>query len=205
MMDINKMQGWRYGEKGKVWGAQRQVIMAQSRKEYDMLKGGSIRAPWCWNIENIVAPSCVQLFATPWIAACQAPLSMEFSRQEYWNGLPFPTPGIENEGEGNSQWSWWGRKAGTESYRNLRLCYRFYLSHKRVGKPLKINFNETGLWLDWWGTSCSLWDKFRPPPAFRNKVLLELSRALCLHNFGYFHSIMAEWGRCNGNCVDCKA
>ena len=28
-----------------------------------------------------------------WTAACQAPLSMEFSRKEYWNGLPFPTPG----------------------------------------------------------------------------------------------------------------
>ena len=30
---------------------------------------------------------------TPWTVACQAPLSMEFSRQEYWHGLPFPTPG----------------------------------------------------------------------------------------------------------------
>ena len=37
--------------------------------------------------------SCVQLFATPWTVACQAPLSMEFSRQEYWSGVPFPTPG----------------------------------------------------------------------------------------------------------------
>ena len=34
----------------------------------------------------------VQLFAIPWIVACQAPLSMGFSRQEYWSGLPFPTP-----------------------------------------------------------------------------------------------------------------
>ena len=30
---------------------------------------------------------------TPWTEACQAPLSMEFSRQEYWSGLLFPTPG----------------------------------------------------------------------------------------------------------------
>ena len=30
---------------------------------------------------------------TPWTIACQAPLSMEFSRQEYWSGLPFPSPG----------------------------------------------------------------------------------------------------------------
>ena len=33
------------------------------------------------------------LFATPWTVARQAPLSMEFSRQEYWSGLPFPSPG----------------------------------------------------------------------------------------------------------------
>ena len=37
--------------------------------------------------------SCVQLFATPWTVAYQASLSMGFSRQEYWSGLPFPSPG----------------------------------------------------------------------------------------------------------------
>ena len=37
--------------------------------------------------------SCVLLFATPWTTACQAPLSMGFSRQEYWSVLPFPPPG----------------------------------------------------------------------------------------------------------------
>ena len=31
--------------------------------------------------------------AVPWTVACQAPLSVEFSRQEYWSGLPFPSPG----------------------------------------------------------------------------------------------------------------
>ena len=45
--------------------------------------------------------SCIQLFVIPWTIACQAPLSMGFSRQEYWSGLPFlspgdlPDPGIE--------------------------------------------------------------------------------------------------------------
>ena len=45
--------------------------------------------------------SCVQLFATLWTLAHQAPLSMEFSRQGYWSGLPcpptgdLPCPGIE--------------------------------------------------------------------------------------------------------------
>ena len=37
--------------------------------------------------------SCVQLFATLWTVAHQASLSMGFSRQEYWNGLSFPSPG----------------------------------------------------------------------------------------------------------------
>ena len=36
--------------------------------------------------------SHVWVFATPWTVAHQAPLSMEFSRQEYWSGWPFPTP-----------------------------------------------------------------------------------------------------------------
>jgi len=37
--------------------------------------------------------SRAQLFATPWTVAHQAPPCMEFSRQEYWSGLPFPSPG----------------------------------------------------------------------------------------------------------------
>ena len=37
--------------------------------------------------------SRVQLFATPWAVARQAPLSVEFSGQEYWSGLPCPPPG----------------------------------------------------------------------------------------------------------------
>ena len=37
--------------------------------------------------------SRVQFFVTPWTVAYSAPLSMEFSRQEYWSGLPCPSPG----------------------------------------------------------------------------------------------------------------
>ena len=40
-----------------------------------------------------VIHSVVSDFSIPWTVACQAPLSMEFSRQEYWSGLPFPSPG----------------------------------------------------------------------------------------------------------------
>ena len=40
-----------------------------------------------------VSLSHVQLFATPWMIACQAPLSMEFSWQKFWTGFPFPPLG----------------------------------------------------------------------------------------------------------------
>ena len=41
---------------------------------------------------GLVAKLCSTL-VTPWAVACQDPLSMGFSRQEYWSGLPFPSPG----------------------------------------------------------------------------------------------------------------
>ena len=44
-------------------------------------------------VKMVKSLSRVQLFATPWMVANQAPQSMGFSRQEYWRGLPFPSPG----------------------------------------------------------------------------------------------------------------
>ena len=45
--------------------------------------------------------SHVQFSVTPWIVACQAPLSLGFTRQEYWSGLLFPPPGdLPNPGIG---------------------------------------------------------------------------------------------------------
>ena len=43
--------------------------------------------------EHACVLSCVRLFATPWTVAHQDPLSMGFSRQEHWSGLPCPPPG----------------------------------------------------------------------------------------------------------------
>ena len=43
-------------------------------------------------VKGLVAQLCPTL-VTPWTVAHQAPLSMEFSMQEYWSGLPFPSPG----------------------------------------------------------------------------------------------------------------
>ena len=44
--------------------------------------------PPLWQKVKVKSFSCVQLFATPWTVAYQAPLSMGFSRQEYWSGWP---------------------------------------------------------------------------------------------------------------------
>ena len=46
---------------------------------------------WKWKVK-VKSLSCVRLFATPWTAGYQAPPSMRFSRQEYWSGLPLPSP-----------------------------------------------------------------------------------------------------------------
>ena len=46
-----------------------------------------------WKLKvKVKSLSCAQLFATPWTAAHQAPPSMGFSRQEYWSGVPLPSP-----------------------------------------------------------------------------------------------------------------
>ena len=48
---------------------------------------------WKWKVKG-KSLSCVRLFTTPWTAAYQAPPSMGFSRQEYWSGVPSPSPNI---------------------------------------------------------------------------------------------------------------
>ena len=57
-----------------------------------------IHTSYCMHAQSL---SCIQFFVIPWTVACQAPLSIGSSRQEYWSGLPFspprnlPNPGIE--------------------------------------------------------------------------------------------------------------
>ena len=62
-----------------------------------MLNEQKVRPSSCihlsWWMLSSQLLSYVWLFGTPWNVACQVPLSMEFLRQEYWSGLPFPPPG----------------------------------------------------------------------------------------------------------------
>ena len=51
----------------------------------------SFSSAWKWKVQ-VKSLSCVWLAATPWTAAYQVPLSMGFSRQEYWSGVPLPSP-----------------------------------------------------------------------------------------------------------------
>ena len=54
----------------------------------------SFSSAWKWKVK-VMSLSCVRLSVTPRTAAYQAPLSMGFSRQEYWSGFPLPSPGKE--------------------------------------------------------------------------------------------------------------
>ena len=75
-------------------------IMRHNPCDYCCRSPKSLKTVWTglWYTVQVVVVfiyllSCVQLFVSPWTVACQDPLSLEFSRQEYWSGWPFPFPG----------------------------------------------------------------------------------------------------------------
>ena len=95
--DLGSIPGlWRSLEKGM---ATHSSILAwktpwteESRGLWSM-RSQRVRHDWGTHIFTLSGFSCVQLFATLWTVAHQAPQSMGFSRQEYWSGLPCPPPG----------------------------------------------------------------------------------------------------------------
>ena len=72
-----------------VWPHRRQP-MGFSRQEHEWV-AISFSNAWKWRVK-VKSLSCVRPSATPWTAAFQAPPSMGFSRQEYWSGVPLPSP-----------------------------------------------------------------------------------------------------------------
>ena len=67
-------------------------------------------------------------FLTPWIVACQAPLSMGFPRQKYWSGLPFPSPKqISDPGIEPMFPAWLTDSLPLSHQRNPLRCYYFYI------------------------------------------------------------------------------
>ena len=81
----------------------------------------------------------VHLFATPWTIAHQTPLSIGFSRQEYWSGLPFPSPGdLSNPG------------IKTESLVSPALASGFF-TNIPPGKPTPVFLPENSMDREvWW-------------------------------------------------------
>ena len=74
-------------------------------------------------------------FATPWTIACQAPVSMGFPRQEYWIGLPFPSPGdLTNPGIEPRSSSFVGRFFTTEQPGKL---FKLLEERKEIDHPIK--------------------------------------------------------------------
>ena len=70
----------------------RKLIKTQvCNSKYSILNPGN-KVAWCKK-KRIVSPSVISNSVTPWTVARQAPLSTGFSRQEYWSGMPFPSPG----------------------------------------------------------------------------------------------------------------
>ena len=110
--------------------------------------------------------SCIQLCATPYTAAHQAPLSLRFSRQEHWNGLQFPSPMHESE-----KWKW-SRLAMSDSswshgLQPTRLLHPWEFPGKSTGvgwvcllqeKLYTVSKNKTWswLWLRSWAPYCKI-------------------------------------------------
>ena len=101
------------------------------------------RGKWIWRDSDRKWFSRVRLFATPWTVAYQAPPSMEFSRQEYWSGLPFPSPGE----------SFWPRDRTRVS--------PIAGKHFTIWATRKVPIQDSDKWwLKWrcWGTELGYWD-----------------------------------------------
>ena len=131
-------------------------------------------------------------FAAQWTVACQAPLSMEFSRQEYWSALPFPFPGIfSTEG---LNWSFrhcrqilycLSHQGRPQIWFKWKQCWRVFMIHMWIHNHLYNRVRKTWAWIldispNIYGILFYLLNKFNPISSFtnsihRNRVLWELN------------------------------
>ena len=108
---------------------------------------------------GLVAKSCLTL-VTPWTVACQASLSMRFTRQEYWSGLPLPSPG-DLPDPGIEPWSptlqadslpteLWGKPGGAHNpwhlifLEQLRNLYLWSLTNPSFSQPIHFLLQVNG-------------------------------------------------------------
>ena len=86
---------------------------------------------------NVVLLLCcvlshVRLFSIPWSVVRQAPLSMEFSRQEYWNELPFPPPGVFLTQGSNLSFLHW--QADLLLFCHWEAHFKYFLAYNKIAK-----------------------------------------------------------------------
>ena len=91
--------------------------------------------------------SCIWLFVTPWTVAHQAPLSMGLSRQVYWSGSPFPSPGHLPD---------WGIEPGSPALQSDSL------PSEPPGKLLRAKRTDHGQEKKWRGSLWAQWVSYNP-------------------------------------------
>ena len=113
----------------------------------------SFSKAWKWKIK-VKSLSHVQLLATSWTAAYQAPPSMGFSRQEYWSGVPLPSPKYIMWNVGLDEAQAW-IKIARRNISNLRYADdpTLMAESKELKKPL--DEGERGEWKSWLKTQHS--------------------------------------------------
>ena len=98
---------------------------------------------WKWKVK-VKLLSRVWLLATPWTAAYQAPPSMGFSGQQYWSGVPLPSPSWDTR-EAQKWLSWDGHATSLQSC--LTLCNP--VDYSPPGSSLSMEFSRQEYWSGW--------------------------------------------------------
>ena len=98
----------------------------------------NLHAEWKKVKVKVKLLSHARLFATPWTVAHQAPLSIGFSRQEFWSGLPFPSPGDLPHPETESVSPAWQADSLPLSHQGSRVC-RLHHAKRWAGRSTSWN------------------------------------------------------------------
>ena len=91
--DLGYSQAWAFDLELYIWCSASAILLSASTVRCDFSRAGALSLSPRDVCVCVKFLSRVWLSATPWTVACQAPLSMNFFRQEYWSGLPFPSLG----------------------------------------------------------------------------------------------------------------
>ena len=129
--------------------------MSNSLQPMDYIFHGILQARILeWVKVKVKSLSRVRLFATPWTVAYQAPRSMGFSRQEYWSGLPFPSPGdLPNPGIEPGSPALQTDTLPSEPLGSLSLLQWIFLTQELNQGILHCRRTETGLCRNQFGIS----------------------------------------------------